>query len=202
MPGTPRSFPEDFMSIIIPTISLSGSPGSVDTTIANGTANTGVTATEYVFDGYHVTQLAFSALAIAAIVGAADEAVGKLLYTLPAGTLVIRSAHMNLGLTATGVLVAADTPDVGLGMVIATGANALLSAVATYENVLTGQTAGNVPQTPAVGTLIIKGVTNQILIVNPLDSHAIHLNLADGWAGADAGLKATGTVLIEWVTMT
>jgi len=186
------------MSITIPTISLAGSVGKVDCDIPNGTANTGVTATEFSFDGYHVTKLTFAALVIGAIAGAADQALGKLLYTLPAGQSLIRSAHMLVALTNTGGLIDADTPDVGLGITIASGAFALLSAAgAGRENVLTGQTAAN-----TTGTQINKGVTDQMVVVQTLDSHAIHLNVADGWVAADAGLKATGTVLIEWVTLT
>ena len=109
-------------------------------TAANvGTAETGVTAVEY-GDGYHhLTELTVSTT-LPAIAGGADLAVGKLLYTFPAGVIAVNVSHMSLAIQQTEGNITADTPDGGLGTVIASGAVAVLSGTATFENILTGQT--------------------------------------------------------------
>ena len=104
---------------------------------------------------------------------------------------------MNIGLTNTDGNVDADTPDVGIGTVIATGAVATLDGTATFENLLTGQTFTN-----CTGTKTKVGVIDQTLFIGENDAHTIHLNAADTWAGAETtGLAATGTILIEYVVL-
>jgi hypothetical protein len=127
---------------------------------------------------------------------AAAKADGKLLYTLPAGNILITRASISLGIEGTAALNVADTPDVGLGTVIATGAVATLDGTATFENILTGQTwaaaCGGVRQQASVAAT---------LTIAAAAAHTIHLNIADTWAGIDAGMKATGRVVIEWKYM-
>jgi hypothetical protein len=104
---------------------------------------------------------------------------------------------MDVGLTNTDSTIDADTPDVGLGTLKGDGANATLDAVgAAAENILTGQTAADV-----TGTKTTKGVSDQALVINPADARTIYLNIADTWAGADTMVKATGTIVIEWVNL-
>jgi hypothetical protein len=127
---------------------------------------------------------------------AADKADGKLLYTLPAGNIIITRASISLGIVGTAALNAADTPDVGLGTVVATGAVATLDGTATFENILTGQTwsaaCNEVRQQASVATT---------LSVLTAGAHTVYLNIADGWAGIDAGMKATGRIVLEWKYM-
>ena len=128
------------------------------------------------------------------IAGGANLAVGKLLYTLPAGAIIVHSAHMNMAIQQTDGNIDADTPDVGLGTVIASGAVSVLSGTATFENILTGQTAADCDGTPTVKT-----VANQVLVIEEADAHTIHFNVADGWAASgDAGALIQGTVVISW----
>jgi len=157
-----------------------------------GTPSTGVTANEYGDGSYHRTVLTVDTV-LPAIAGGANLAVGKLLYTLPAGPAVIRSAYMALAITQTTGNITADTPDGGLGMVIASGVVAVLGGTATFENVITGQTFndcnGTVEAFAAIADLIIQAA----------DAHTIHFNVADGWAASgDTGAKLTGTVVIDW----
>lgn len=158
-----------------------------------GTANTGVTAAEFGNDKIHVTKLSFTDLAVGSATGAANLAFGKLIYTLPAGAVIVKSAYMSVALSGAGSTVDADTPDGGLGTVIGSGVNALLSATGTFEDILTGQTFDDVN-----GTAEVKTVSNQILSIEASAAHTVHFNLADGWAGA-AAVTATGTVVLEWV---
>lgn len=163
-----------------------------------GTAATGVTATHYSADGKNfVTKLSFTSLATPGVAGAANEAIGVLLYTFPAGVHAHKVTNMNIALQGGGV-VDADTPDIGIGSVIATGAVAVLGGTATFEDYITGQTAADcggtatikmTPATAGYGT----GISN-----NEVGSvKAVHLNIADLWAGADT-LDATGSVTLEW----
>jgi hypothetical protein len=159
-----------------------------------GTAATGVTATEFGDSRNHITKLTFSGLAVGAIAGAADLAIGKLLYTLPAGAVIVKGSYMNVALGDAAALIDADTPDMGLGTTIGAGAFATLNLVAAgaAENIMTGQTVNDVNGTAEVKTI------GTVLPIEAADNHTVYLNIADGWAGADAGVTATGTVILEW----
>jgi len=130
---------------------------------------------------------------IDAIAATANEAVGVLLYTLPAGANIIESAHMNIALTNTDGDVDADTPEVGVGTVIATGAVAVLGGTATFENILTGTAA-----TDVTGTATVLTESKTDIVVASAGAHTIHLNIADGWADADAGIIANGKIIVKY----
>lgn len=164
-----------------------------------GTANTGTTAVEY-GDGYnHVTVLTVNTT-LPAIAGGANLAVGKLLYTLPAGVQMIECAYMSLAITQTEGHITNDTPDGGLGTVIASGVVATLDGTATFENILTGQTFNDCDGTAEVKTLI--PTANVPLIREAGDAKTVHFNVADGWAASgDAAALLTGTVTLVWRTL-
>jgi hypothetical protein len=169
-------------------------------TVNAGTAATGVTAAEY-GDGYsHTTVLTVSSV-LPAIAGGASLGVGKLLYTLPAGAQIIKSAYMSIGITQTEANITADTPDVGLGTVIATGAVATLDGTATFEDIMTGQTAADCDGTATVATTL--ATTSPFVVIRAAAAaKTIHLNVADGWAASgDAAAIIAGTVVINWQTM-
>jgi hypothetical protein len=161
-----------------------------------GTPNTGVSAVEGFSGSFIVTKLSFTALAIGAIAAGASEAIGKKIYTFPAGRVIVLGASMAVALSDTADLIDADTPDGGLGTLIGSGAAAVLSTVgAAAENILTGQTFNDVN-----GTQELKTVATT-LVIEAADSHDVFFNLADGWAGADAGVKATGEILLLWLLL-
>ena len=164
-------------------------------TNGNGTVGTGVTATELlVGPNHHITTLTFSSLAIGSVTNA-SKAIGALIYTLPAGIILVKGASMSVGLAGSGTACDADTPDVGLGTTVGSGAQAVLSGVgAAAENILTGQTAGDVASTATTKTL------DCTLAVEAADNHTVYQNVADGWAGT-ADITASGTVIIEWVAL-
>lgn len=163
-----------------------------------GVVGSGVTAVETGTETVHVTTLTVSK-ATPAIAAAANQSTGIAVYTLPAGVKVIKSARFSLGLTQAGALIAADTPEIGLGTTIGSGANATLGAVgAGAENILHGGTT--VALTNCTGTAVIDGAVVD-LYVAAADSHVIYINIADGWAGADAGPTVAGTVVLEWMAL-
>jgi hypothetical protein len=161
-----------------------------------GAVNSGTTAAEY-GDGYQHTTVLTVNSTLPAIAGGAALSVGKLLYTFPAGAIIVKSAYMSMGITQTEANINADTPDVGLGTVIAAGANALLSDTAGAENVLTGQTAND-----CTGTAEVKTVADQVLVIEAAGDHTVYFNVADTWAASgDAAAIIAGTVVLNWQFM-
>lgn len=179
------------------TASLTNATIANMTTSTNvGTANTGVTATEEGFGELHKVTLSFTNLALPDVADNAAKAVGKLLYTLPAGVQIIDTAYMSVSLTAAEDTTA--TPDVGLGSVMATGGVSVLSGTGTFEDILTGQTAAD-----CNGTATVACVTTQLVRLAAA-AKTVHLNVAATWAdtaGTDLSLTATGTVIFWYRTM-
>jgi len=165
---------------------------------ANGTPATPATGTlsvvETGVDQDRITTIDIADLVLIATTNA-NKGDGKLLYTLPAGNVIITRATIALGIVGTAALNVADTPDLGLGTVVASGAVAVLSGTGTFENILTGQTVS-----ACDGTVQLASVASTLTIAAAA-AHTIYLNIADGWAGVDAGMKATGRVVIEWKYM-
>ena len=151
--------------------------------------------TEIGGDQSHVTTIDIADLALIVTTNA-NKADGKLLYTFPAGNILITGASLSLGIVGTAALNAADTPDVGLGTVVASGAVATLDGTATFENILTGQT-----WSAACNSVVQQAVSATSLSILAAAAHTVYLNIADGWAGVDAGMKATGRIVINWQYM-
>lgn len=165
------------------------------TTTNVGTANTGVTAIEEGNGSKHVTKLTISQADAFDIADNAALADGYLIYTFPAGNCIITNAYMSVGVTTAEAVSQTDTPDVGLGTVIATGAVATLDGTPTFEDIITGQTAAD-----ANGTATVAAAAPEFLIKTG-DAHTLHVNIADTWAddtGADLTTDLAGTVVIEW----
>ena len=152
----------------------------------------GVSVTEIVNGRHHITKFDLNGFTIGASVGAANLAFGSQIYTFPAGTVQVKSSTIALGVFGSGAACDADTPDLGLGTVVAAGANATLNLTAGAENVMTGQTMND-----CAGTVENAGVATTLAIL-PADSHNLFLNMADGWAGA-ATFTAVGSITVEWV---
>jgi len=176
------------LSQIIDTISSGGVIDNIG--VASSTT---VVATEGGSSSVHVTTLTLTDFIVGKPVGAASLGFGASLYTLPAGTIAIKSCRQDVGLTSTDATIVADTPDLGIGTTVASGAVAVLGGTAAFENVMTGQTQGDCAGTEK------KAVSVATLGILPTDSHVLYLNCADGWAGADTNIKATGTIVVEWV---
>ena len=174
---------------------LVDSAKKVQTNANNGTMETGVTAVHY-GDGVNVTSV-LTLTNVAITVGSSENlGVGALIYTLPAGANLVRDAYMSVDLS--GVTTTTDTPEIGLGTVIASGVVTALSGTATFEDVITGQVAADTN-----GTATVKGAgptAGAPLEITTAGAHTIHVNLADGWgANADADGVLNGTVVISYI---
>jgi hypothetical protein len=156
-----------------------------------GSPGSGVTAQEF-GDKYNHTTVLTVQSTFPAIAGGADLAVGKLVYTLPAGACIVGPTRMKVSVNGAAAI-QADTPDIGLGTVIASGAVAVLGGTATFENILTGQT-----MTDCNGTVTDAAVTTELAIA-AAGAHTIYLNVADGWAATgDAAADVNATIVLQW----
>ena len=179
------------------------SPSSVTLATAFGTAAANVTTVEY-GDGRNITTvLTFTNLVVGAPSAGANSAHGVLLHTLSTTAVshIVKMVAVKVGFTLGGVTT--DTPDVGLATVQATGAQALLSATTTWENIITGQTWDKTLDGTAdhFASLFTGVVTESAfpLIAAAGAATAIYLNAADGWAaGVTGNLTASGTVIINY----
>ena len=169
------------------------------TTGEGGTTTVGVHATEYGDSRMHTTVLRIEC-PLPAIAGGANLAVGKLLYTFPAGAILVNAASMSLSIQQTEDNITADTPIGGLGTVIASGAVADLVGTGTFEDILIGQTFDDCDGTAEVKTLI--PTASVPFVIETGAAHTIHLNVADGWAAdGDAAAVLAGTVVLQWVKL-
>lgn len=157
-----------------------------------GTEAAGTEAVEAGTSSHHITTLTVDT-ALPAIAGGAALGVGKLLYTFPAGIIRINTVHASLAIQQTESNIDADTPDGGLGTVIASGAVSVLSGTATFENILTGQTFNDCDGTAETVS------ADCALILAAADPHTVYFNVADTWAASgDAAAGLAGTVILEW----
>ena len=143
-------------------------------------------------NNHHVTTLTVQS-SLGAIAGGANLGLGKLLYTFPAGPIIVHGAYMSMAITQTEGHITADTPDVGLGTTVASGVVAVLGGTSAFENILTGQTAADCDGTATVKTV------DAALVIEVGDNHTVYFNAADGWAASgDAGALINGTVTLLW----
>lgn len=158
-----------------------------------GAASDYSTALEYGDGSFHKTRLSLTG-ALPAIAGGANLAVGRLIYTLPAGAIRIISAFLDgVAITQSEGNITADTPDVGIGTTIGSGAVAVLGGTAAFENILTGQTFADCD-----GTGKTDGAASS-LILDSTDDHTVYFNVADGWAASgDVAAAISGDVVITW----
>lgn len=165
-----------------------------DKVVAGTLGNAGTISVQDVVDGFnHRTKIKLSSVVLDAIAGGAALALGEPMFVIPAGEAIIHNSHINVAIQQTEGNITADTPDVGLGTTLASGAVALLSTTPAFENVHTGQTATDCDGTATKNTLGTQ------LVIATADSHTIYLNVADTWAASgDAAATVSGEIVINW----
>ena len=160
---------------------------------AGVTCGTGFTSQTYgTPEGYRTVVTANYTLP--AIAGGASLGVGLAALTLPAGERQVTGSKLNIAIKQTQGNITADTPEVGLGTTIASGANATLGAVgAAAENIMEGVVAADCNGTATVGNV------NTNLVIATASSHIVYLNVADGWAASgDTAAAISGTFEVFW----
>lgn len=163
-----------------------------------GTAGSSVTAAEYGDGQNHVTKLTISGLAVT-IGDNASLAIGSLIYTLPAGDIIVHGAGGSVQLALDTGTPTTDTPEVGLGTTIGAEANATLGAVdAAAENIAGPHVMNNVAGTAEP----INSVTAGVLHIPAAGDHTIYLNFADAWANvSDDAATVTAELWIAWTLL-
>jgi len=163
--------------------------------VANiGTVGTNVTAIEYGNSYAHTTVLTPSSVAIT-IGNNASLATGSLIYTLPAGAIIVESAYLSVGLTLTTGTPKTDTPQIGIGTTVGTGANATLAT--TTANIITGAAMADINGTAKVITQI--PTANVPFVIAAGAAHTLYLNFACAWSAVTStAATATGTIVINW----
>lgn len=167
-----------------------------------GTPGANVTAAEYGYGFDHTTVLTFgSAAVLPAIAGGASLGVGVLVYTFPVGAQQIISSAMNVGITQSAGNINANTPTVGLGTVIASGAVAVLSGTATFQNINVGKAAANCTGT-ATEQAAAATSSPFTLITDVGGVKSVYFNAAAAWsASGDPAAKLSGSITLAWKTL-
>ncbi len=167
-----------------------------------GTAGTSISAIEQGDGMVRRTILKVTApISVCTTPDTAALAGGALIYTFPAGQIVIHEVYGDMGLEIDDSTNIADTPEVGLGTVIGAGAIATLGAsVTTMENIWGPHVAAGC-DVGADTTDAGQWVTNPAFIILGAAVHTVHFNVADTW-GNGAGTKdcylQAGRFIIDW----
>ncbi len=128
---------------------------------------------------------------------AAALAMGNKIYTFPAGVHMLSVSYMSVGLVATGT---ANTPKIGVGSVIASGAVAVLNGTATFMDYITEQAAADIAGTVTVALKNpTAGVQTGIALNVSGSVKDVFLNVASTWAADNTGsILGTGTIVLKW----
>jgi len=162
------------------------------TSVNVGAAAAGVTAFEY-GDAYTHTTVLLIDSALPAIAGDEDLAVGIPIYTFPDGALHVPLARATVAVFDTEGNIVADTPEVGVGTTLASGAVDVLGGTAGFEDIVEGAALDDCD-----GTQIDVAEAPALLITTDAD-HDVFLNFAAAWTEGGAEQAQTrGTVVLRW----
>jgi hypothetical protein len=161
-----------------------------------GTLVSGTTAVHYTMDNIRFKSILTVASFTVDTVAAAALGLGKKVYTLPAGSIVINGGSFTATATPSGATLDTDQPYMGVGTVIASGAVADLTGTATFDDICT-QDQVDAAFSGAVAKTALN-TTGSSLGIPAASAHTVHLNIADTWAGQDAALALAGTITLDW----
>jgi hypothetical protein len=165
------------------------------------TAATGaVIGDEALYGSSYLTKISLVDFTIGNSADNASLGLGKKIFTFPAGRILVKSSVLNVGVTLADAI-QTDTPELGLGTVVASGAVAVLGGTATFENIHEGTAMADVAGTALVSARFpTGGIPFHIAAAGV---HDVFLNIADGWANLSAAsaLVAQGDVIVEWLKL-
>lgn len=132
---------------------------------------------------------------------AAAKAIGQKVYTFPEGWILPLAARVKL-VSTTGATTAATAGEVGLGTTVASGAVAVLSGTAGFQDILDGKTLSNhVAQTALTSHVAhAAGGTSGTMDISDGTATAkpVYLNIASTFDGT-GGVTATAVVELLWI---
>lgn len=164
-----------------------------------------VTIDEYTTGKDIVTVLTLTNFVVGALAGAAAAlGVGNIVYAFPAGQhFELVYGFSSISLTAAGTAVSGAK--LGLGSVIASGAVAVLSGTATFQDRLTGTTVPTAPAGGAATSALFAataGIGTGIALNVAASVKNVFLNAAATWNADNVGnLTASGTIVLKWTQM-
>lgn len=173
----------------------------VGTTTNLGVPGAGVVANERGNPHYHTTHMAVEFPNAFLLDDAASLGDNRIIYTLPAGDIIVHNAKMEL--LVTNAEHNTEAFEIGLGTAEANGVISVLSGTAAFENILTGQTAAIGTTERAMDISNSTGGTGGLLIP-AASSHEVHVNIAGAWAdtaGVDMFADLSGLVILNWSFM-
>jgi hypothetical protein len=143
-----------------------------------------------------VTVLTLSSFAVGSIPDNASLGFGAVFCTISSSvsTQVVKRVTLDVGLTG-AVSVTAQTPVVGVGSTVASGAVSVLSGSTAFENYFAGEAVADI-----AGTRLLKSKVPGTVEVSSGGGHAMYLNTAAAWAdvASTGAMTANGTITIEW----
>ncbi len=169
---------------------------------ADGTPGVGVTAVTKGDGGNMVTTLTMDGAVLPAITGGGAQAVGLKVFDFPAGVTRTKAVHMSVGITQSEGNINLDTPEVGVGSVIATGGVSVLNGTTGFDDYVDETTAANCTGTETdltndIATTPAIAAGMQLNLAGGVKS--MHLNVADIWAASgDLAATLNGTIVFEW----
>jgi hypothetical protein len=155
----------------------------------------------------HLTVLTMTNFALGNSGDNAALAIGAKFYTWPTGVnILVENTTISGGITA-AISVTTDTPEVGIGTVIASGANATLTT-ATWENLVDGGASGSSVDAAAVAPDVAGTVFHKksLTTITPIikasggASRDLFLNAAVTWSDVTAvgAVTFSGKISIRW----
>jgi len=157
-----------------------------------GVAGTDVGAVEYGDGDNHRTRLVLTDVTIT--VTLASLGIGAVIYVFPEGYITPTYGVIDVDISSD---TNTDTPDLGLGDVVASGAITALNGTATFESVMDGMTATAITPVGATSAQQFNAEADN----NPYDGHTtamnLLLNVADAW-GAAGDIVFNGTIDLWW----
>ncbi len=146
----------------------------------------------------HVTVLTATALAMGdTVTSAASKAVGDLIYTFPAGHILVEAVFVDIIVNPAGAENDAVVADVGVGTTIGVGAVDVLSGTAGFEDFMTGQAV--TVDSSNVLTTVKESTGGGPMYISDTDDRTLHINAAAAWQNAaSATIDYTGTVVLIW----
>ena len=172
--------------------SVSGGSGSPSTA---GTAATNWTAVEYGDGIRHRTILTRDSDLVQAVASAA-LGFGEKIYDFPEGQVGMVAGTMEFTISAP---TATNTPEVGLGHVVATGAIATLGAgAATMESVLDGTATSAITTAGTDEAYVFAAESDLAAYDGSATALDLYLNIAGNWAVTEDITLSDITVTLVW----
>lgn len=133
---------------------------------------------------------------------AAVKGIGQRVYQFPEGSILPIAARVQMSTTTADNATAGE---VGLGTVVASGATAVLSGTAEFQDIMDGKTLSNHTAATALSTVktaAAGGTSGTMDVIDGTSTAAkVHLNIASTFGGTGGGTLNSATVTLWWIDL-